>query len=70
MGLKYSIDFAVALFKRLYFYSHKNCHSVPGISERVHIEVKLLKTEFDKYDNSRISAFCITSVYLIQFTID
>ena len=70
MGLKYPINFTVAFFKSLYFYSLKKCHSVRKISEKVHIETKLLKTEFDKYDNSRISAFCITSIYLIQFIIN
>ena len=37
MGLKYSIDFTVAFFKSQYFYSYKNCHSLSGVSEKVHI---------------------------------
>ena len=71
MGLKYSVDFTVAAFcKNLYFNSHKKCHSLPGISEKVHITAKFQKTECDKYVNRGANALSITSVYLIQFIMD
>ena len=70
MGCKYSIDFAVAFSKSVYFYSHKNYHSSPGVPEKVHFTVKLQKTEFDKYATGGVSAFSITSIYLIQFIMD
>ena len=37
--------------------------------ERVN-QAKFQKTEFDKYATSGVIAFIITSIYLIQFTID
>ena len=40
MSWKHSIDFTVAFSKSLYFYSHKKCHSLPEISEKVHIKIK------------------------------
>ena len=46
---KYFIDIKVAFPKSLYFYCHKKCHSLPGISEKVHITVKFQKTDIDKY---------------------
>ena len=49
MGSKYSIDFTVAFSESLFFYSHKKSHSLPRISEKVHITAKFQKTEFDKY---------------------
>ena len=67
MGLNYSTDFTFAFFLCLYFFSHKRFHSLPGISEKVHIKAKFQKTELDKYDTSGVSAFSITSIYLIQF---
>ena len=70
MSLKYSIDFTVVFSKSLYLYSHKKCHSLPGISEKGHNTAKLQKTEFDKYSTSGVIAFSITSSYLIQFILD
>ena len=49
MGFKYSVDFTVAFSKSLFFYSHKKCNSLPGISDNMHITAKFQKTEFDKY---------------------
>ena len=56
--------------KSLYFYSHKKCHSLPGISEEFHITAKIQKTELDKYATGRVCAFTITSIYLIQVIMD
>ena len=70
MGLKYCINFTVLFSKRLYFYSHKKCHSLPGISEKLHITTKSQKAEFDKYAFSEVSDFSITSIYIIQFVMD
>ena len=67
MGLNYYIDFTVAFSKSLYFYSHEKCHSLPAISEKVHIKAEFQKTQFDKYDSSGVSDFSVTSIYLIQF---
>ena len=67
MGLKYSIDFTVASSGSLSFYGYKNCHSLPGISEKVHITAKFQKTEFDKYATRGVGAFSMTSIYVIQF---
>ena len=36
----------------------------------MYIKIKFQKTEFDKYDTSGVSAFSITSIYLIQFIAD
>ena len=36
----------------------------------MYIKIKFQKTEFDKYDTSGVSAFSITSIYLIQFIVD
>ena len=55
----------VAFSKSLFFYSHKKCHSLPGISDNMHITAKFQKTEFDKYATSGVSAFIITSICLI-----
>ena len=63
MGLKYYIDFTVALSKSLYFYSRKKCHSLTGISEKAHVTAEFQETEFDTYDTSRVSALSITSIY-------
>ena len=59
MDLKYYMDFTVATSESLYFYSRKKCHSLPGISEKVHITEKLQKTQFDKYATRGVSAFSI-----------
>ena len=67
MGFKVLINLTIVLTKSLYFYGHKKCHSLPGISRKVYITAKFLKTEFDKYDTSWVSDFSITSIYLIQF---
>ena len=48
---------------RLYFYSHKKCHSLPGISEKQYIKANFQKTGFVKY-TSRLSAFSFTSICL------
>ena len=65
MGLKYSVNFTVAAFcKSLYFYSHKKCHSLQGIPEKVHITIKFQKTEFDKHNNRGVRAFSVISIYL------
>ena len=63
MGLKYYIDFTVALSKSLYFYSRKKCRSLTGISEKAHVTAEFQETEFDTYDTSRVSALSITSIY-------
>ena len=65
MSSKYSIDFTVALTKSLYFYSHKESHSLLEISEKVPIAEKYQKSEFDKYATSGVSASSITSIYPI-----
>ena len=65
MGFKYSVDFTVAFSESLFFYSHKKCNSLPGISDNMHITAKFQKTEFDKYAASWVSAFSITSINLI-----
>ena len=65
MGFKYSIGFTVAFSKSLLYYSHKKCHSLSGISEKVHIKAKFHKTEFDKHGTSGVSAFSLTTIYLI-----
>ena len=65
MGCKYYMEFTVAVSKSLFFYSHKKCHSLSGISEKVYIIVKFQKTEFDNYATSRVSTLSITSIYLI-----
>ena len=70
MGLKYSIDFIVAISKILYFYSLKKCDSLPRIFEKVHITAKIQKTQFDKYATGRVRAFCIKFIYLIQFIME
>ena len=70
MGLKNFIDFTVAFSESLCFYSHKKCHSLPGISEKVPIKAKFQKTEFDKYATSGISACSIIFIYLIHFIMD
>ena len=49
MGFRNSINFTVAFSKRLFFFSHNKCHSLSGISEKVHIRAKFQKTEFDNY---------------------
>ena len=67
MGRKYSIEYTVGFSKSLYFYSHKKCHSLLGISEKAHVKVNFQKTEFDKYAASGASFFSSTSVSLIQF---
>ena len=59
------MEFTVAFSKSLFFYSHKKCHRLSGISDKVHITAKFQKTEFDKYATSRVSTFSITSTYLI-----
>ena len=65
MCCKYSIEFTVAFSKSLFFYSHKKCNSLSGISEKMYITAKFQKTEFDIYATSRGSTFSITSIYLI-----
>ena len=60
MNLKYSISFTTAFSRSLYFYSHEKYHSLPGISEKIHITAKLQKTEFDKYATSGVIAFSTT----------
>ena len=70
LGLKYSTNLTAAFFLSLYCYSHKKFHSLPEIPEKVDIKIKFQKTEFDKYDTSGVSAFSITSIYLIQFIAD
>ena len=70
MRLKYSIDFTIVLSKSLYFYSHKKCHRLPGISEKVHITGKSQKNEFDRYATSAVRTFSIKSIYLIKFIMD
>ena len=62
MGFKYSINFTVAFCKSLFYYSRKKCHSLLGISGKLHIKVKFQKTEFDKYAASGVSAFSITPI--------
>ena len=52
MGFKVLINLTIVLTKSLYFYGHKKCHSLPGISRKVYITAKFLKIEFDKYDTS------------------
>ena len=49
VSLKYFNGFTVAVSSSLYFYSHKNCHILPGISGKVHITAKFQRIEFDKY---------------------
>ena len=67
MCLKYSINFTIAFSKSLKLYQ---CHNLPGISEKVQITARFQKTEFDKYATSRVSAFSLTSICLIQFIMD
>ena len=43
MGFKCSIDYTIAFSKGLFFFSHKECHSLSGISEEVHITAKFQK---------------------------
>ena len=68
MGLKYSIDFTVAFFKSQYFYSCKNCHSLWEYLKKCILQIQ--KTKFDKYANSEVSSFIVTSIYLFQFIMD
>ena len=70
LGLKYSTNLTAAFFLCLYCYSHKRFYSLPEIAEKMYIKIKFQKTEFDKYDTSGVSAFSITSIYLIQFIVD
>ena len=70
MCLKYSINFTIAFSKSLCFSSHKKCHNLPEISEKVQITARFQKTEFDKYATSRVSAFSLTSICLIRFIMD
>ena len=69
LGFKYSIDFTLAFFKSLFAFSHKKCHSLSGISEKVQkrcffrITAEFQKTELDKYATSGVSVFSITSIY-------
>ena len=37
MGWKYFIESTAIFFESLYFYRHRKCHSLPGISEKNHI---------------------------------
>ena len=37
MGWKYFIESTAVFFESLYFYRHRKCHSLPGISEKNHI---------------------------------
>ena len=67
MGRKYSIEYTVGFSKSLYLYSHKKCHSLLGISEKVHVKANFQKTEFDKYAASGASTFSSACVYSIQF---
>ena len=62
MGWKSSIKSTVAFCKSLYFYSHKKCHSLPGIFGKVHIKEKFQKTEFYKYVTNGINVLIITSI--------
>ena len=50
MGLKFSMEFIVGFFERLYFYRHKKCYSLPGICEKVHIKIKFQNSE-DEFDH-------------------
>ena len=54
--IKYTINFTVAFYKSLFFYSHKECNSLPGIYEKVHSTAKFQKIEFDKYTTNKDSA--------------
>ena len=67
MGRKYSIEYTVGFSKSLYLYSHKKCHSLLGISEKVYVKANFQKTEFDKYAASGASTFSSACVYSIQF---
>ena len=69
MSLKYFIDFTVACFKSLYLYNHKKCHSLPRISEKVHITAKFYKTEFHKYFTGGVSVSGIPPIHLIQLIV-
>ena len=48
------------------FLRHNKYHSLPEISEKVHITAKFQRTKFDKNAKSGVNAFSITSIYLIQ----
>ena len=61
LKLKYHVQ---VISKCLFFYSHKKYHSLPGISEKVHITAKFEKTGFGKYVGSRVSAFSIICVFI------
>ena len=52
------------LFTELY--SHRKCHSLPEILEKVHITAKSQKTDIDKYATSANIAFSITTICLIN----
>ena len=68
MDLKYSINFTVAFNKSLhfYFYSYKKYHSLPGISEKVHIQQSSRKLNLMNMLPAEFT-FGVTSIYLIQF---
>ena len=67
-GLKYSIDFTVAFNKSLhfYFYSYKKYHSLPGISQKVHIQQSSRKLNLMNMLPAEFT-FGVTPIYLIQF---
>ena len=61
MGLKYFVNFTVAFSTSLCFYNRKKCHSLLGISEKVHITAKFQKNKYDKYAISGVGTFSIRS---------